>query len=103
MYLDERADGSVASLRPGDAFAITLPENPSTGYRWSVVSDGAPVLRLDADSYRPLGTSAGAPGQHEWRMRVQGVGDAEVEMTYARSWGAQKPARRFSLRVKSRG
>ncbi len=103
MYLDERADGTEATLRPGDAFAVTLPENRSTGYHWSLLSDGAPVLRVDDDSYRPLGAAMGAPGQHEWRMRVQSEGDAALEMVYSRRWEARKPARRFTLRIKSRG
>lgn len=102
MYLDERADGTQVSLRPGDAFAIALPENRSTGYRWSFLSNGAPVLRVDADTFRPLSVLPGAPGQREWRMRAEAEGDAAVEIAYVRSWQAERPARRFTLRVRSR-
>ena len=46
VYLaDEDDNGQTVAMGVGDALQITLPENRSTGYVWSVVTNDETVLR----------------------------------------------------------
>jgi inhibitor of cysteine peptidase len=104
MRIDELGDGTEIAVRPGQALEIALVENPSTGYSWKLLSDGAPVLRLESDRYQaPQTQLAGAPGRHTWVIRVAVAGEATVELAYSRPWETVEPIRRFTLRVKSQG
>src|SRR5581483_7057383 len=41
---EESASGQSMTLPVGETLELRLPENPTTGYRWSVVENGADVL-----------------------------------------------------------
>jgi len=47
VRLGVKDGGRTVVLRTGDTVALSLAENPSTGYSWQVVSSGAPVLYLE--------------------------------------------------------
>ncbi len=102
MRIDERHNATEEAVQPGETLEIVLGENRSSGFRWRLLADGAPVLRLEKDQYHAAAQPLGAPGQHTWLMQVQTVGDATVELAYSRGWQEGQPARRFNVRVKSR-
>jgi hypothetical protein len=49
-WFDENAHRQPVDLRPGDRIIVNLPEDPSTGYTWTL-DILPPPLRLTADSY----------------------------------------------------
>jgi len=68
-------------------------ERPTTGSRWKMVSDGAPICVLVGDSFEaPNDRTPGRTGQHSWTFRVERSGRATIELAVVRSWDAQAPA-----------
>lgn len=99
MRVDESASGTEVRLRVGDAVEVVLPERRTAGFRWQVLSPGAPACRLENDKYTAPPGPPGASGEHSWTFRaVQGGADA-VALAYGRSFGDAPPVRRFELRV----
>jgi inhibitor of cysteine peptidase len=59
VTITEADAGRTVSVTPGQHLVLRLPENPTTGYRWSVPA-GVSVV---SDTYEAGGTQAGAGGQ----------------------------------------
>jgi inhibitor of cysteine peptidase len=99
--LTESADGREISLSPGESFEVCLEERPTTGFRWQIVSDGAPLCVLVSDSFAaPKSHVPGRAGHHSWTFRIEHPGRATVELASRRPWEKQKPpARAFRLTV----
>ena len=90
---DESANGRTIALRPGQTFTIRLTENPTTGFRWQVVSAGAPSCTLVADRVEPPDPQIpGRPGHRTWTFRVEHAGAAVIELAARRPWDPGAPA-----------
>ena len=101
--MGESADGERLTLTPGETWTLRLPENATTGYRWTLESEGGPACALLSES-RPGGDPAvpGQPGTRDWRFRAARTGGAEgrIALRSARPWETDaSPARSFTLTV----
>lgn len=101
--LDAGADGRTIRLAEGSRLRLVLPENPSTGYRWRIAADAAPVLRLEEDASMPGGTAPGSPGTHRWVFRAARPGQAVLRLDHARPWEAVPPAAQVTVTVQVGG
>jgi inhibitor of cysteine peptidase len=101
IQADENANGSERILAVGDELALVLPENPTTGFRWELVSDGVPACRLEGDEYRSPSGLPGAGGTHQWRFRATQAGIGTIELRYRRPW-LKDAAKTFRLAVRVR-
>ena len=100
MEIDGPAGPSAVTLSAGEELTIRLPENPTTGYRWSVNPDSfGGVLTLLDSSYEPGGPGVGAAGVRTFRFAATAAGTAQVTLSLARSWEAAAPAEQYSLAV----
>jgi len=99
MRVDETANGTEIRMKVGETLDVVLAETRTTGYRWNVASDGAPVCRLGHDRFEAPSAVPGAPGRHTWTFTAVQVGAATIELAYARSFAGGEAARRFTLRV----
>jgi inhibitor of cysteine peptidase len=100
MHLDESASGTELRLRAGDTLEVTLAETPTTGYRWRLVSDGAPACRAGSDRFEPPSSmTPGASGRHTFTFTTVQRGAGEIVLVSVRSFGGAEPARRFSVRA----
>ena len=76
-------------LSMGQTLVITLPSNPTTGFRW-VVADAAPgVLRsLGPEVYSNPEDSGlvGSAGQSSWRFEAAQPGSGRLLLVYRRPW-----------------
>src|ERR1051326_5591925 len=99
-HLDKSADGREIELAVGDEFDITLDENPTTGFRWRVTSDGSPACALIKDEFNaPTENRPGQGGSHTWQFRADRAGQGQIQLAYSR--GDQgTPARDFTLRLR---
>lgn len=89
-------DGT-ATLKVGQVLEIALMGNPSTGYQWQVVSDGAPALARTTgpSTPPPMDTQPpmpGAPSIARWWFRAERPGKVTVKLEYRRPWEKDVPA-----------
>jgi predicted secreted protein len=104
IALDAKANGKTVRAHVGDRIVLTLEANASTGYAWSAVSSGAPVLRLDSARYVPGSKPGlvGAPGRYVARFTVRAAGRARIELVYERHTQPKTPpAARFAVTIVS--
>jgi len=100
--LDEGSDGRTVDLAEGQEFVVVLPENPTTGHRWRLESDGAPVCTVVGDAYEPPDPLVpGRGGAHRWRFRCEREGVGAVALVLGRTWEKTGPgARTFRVEVR---
>ncbi len=100
--IDEHSHGRTYETNIGGEIEISLPENPTTGFRWMAMRTGEPVLTLLHDTFEPGRKALGQPGTHAWAFKVVAEGSATIELIYRRSWDAGSAARTFTLHVNAR-
>ncbi len=101
VAIDDSWNGREVTLAEGDTLEVTLPENPTTGFQWSLESNGQPVCSLVDSSFEPSGGPPGAGGRHRWRFAAVRPGQAHVALAYGRPWAqAQRPSRTFAITVR---
>ncbi|MEJ2502745.1 MAG: protease inhibitor I42 family protein [Gemmatimonadota bacterium] len=75
--------GREVPVRTGDRIRLRLPENPTTGYRWS--GDFPDLLRLVNDT-NDAGGAPGAAGHRVFELDVVAAGRADVRLVHRREW-----------------
>lgn len=104
MLVDEAFSGRTVEMTLGETIEVQLNENPTTGFRWQLTSDGSPACALVDDRFiTPVGPP-GRGGQHIWRFRARHPDEAEIELRYLRHWESAKEATtifRIRVRVKN--
>jgi len=95
----EADNGSAVRVRRGQTVEIDLPERPTTGFRWQVVTTPACcVVREDSFAGPAPGAPPGAPGVHSWRLEATRAGDGPFEVRLQPIAGrGGEPARTFSV------
>ncbi|TBU76958.1 peptidase inhibitor I42 [Pseudomonas daroniae] len=94
------------NLHAGQQVILSLPSNPTTGYRWAVREDAASILKsLGPEVYSAAENSdlVGGAGHSTWRFQATGSGEARLLLTYAQPWDASaEPAETFDCRIRVR-
>jgi len=104
MQVGEAVHGQTLDLALGETLSLHLPENRSTGYRWTISSAGEPAIVVLSDTYEAVPGPPGRPGVHVWQLRAVRLGEGRFELAYRRPWeGEQPPARSFSLVLRVAG
>jgi inhibitor of cysteine peptidase len=101
IVVDQNHSGQAIDLSVGQVFELRLAENPTTGYRWTFVHDGAPVCVVISD--RLERQSPGSPGQggtHSWQIKGAATGEADITMQYSRSFQPDAVTNSFALHVR---
>ncbi|MCP1662502.1 MAG: hypothetical protein D5R99_04010 [Methanocalculus sp. MSAO_Arc1] len=99
LTFDQANDGETVTLDTGSRFAISLPENPTTGYTWDL--DVPPGIALVDDEFIPEETGLmGAPGTHIWTFEARTPGTYTIDGKDIRPWEPEAaPADTFTLTV----
>ena len=84
LRLSRDADGTQVALAVGDVVLLALPENPTTGYRWTVDADGLDVV----DEQYSVGerSAVGGAGVRTFRLIARRRGDGVVRGLLKRAW-----------------
>lgn len=76
------------AVTTGEAFALSVPANPSTGYEWALTTPPDPaMLRSTGHRYTPDPDAEGATGvggTDLWTFTAVGPGQTSLTLTYAR-------------------
>jgi inhibitor of cysteine peptidase len=100
--VEVRTHNSSVTVAPGDRIVIRIPENPTTGYQWSL-RDIPSLLVLERDEFMPPSQpTPGAGGERVVVLRAPaGIasGSGEVVLVLQRPWETQ-PADQFHIKVR---
>jgi inhibitor of cysteine peptidase len=103
--LTEKNGGETLKLKKGDTITLTLPSNPTTGFRWQVVRVNPELVALDGKpSYKPAAKGLiGGGGRQTFTFKAADVGWSQLELYYWRGFekGKNPPAKKFSLTVEA--
>jgi inhibitor of cysteine peptidase len=96
--------GQTIRLQVGQQLAVTLPSNPSTGYRWKVETIVDQILRqMGEPEYQSMAstgtTMAGEGGSETFRFEAVGRGEAPLRLFYHRPAEDGEPAEIFFLMI----
>ncbi len=92
----------AGTVNAGDTLKITLPSNPSTGFKWGVSTMTAATLAQDGESEYivPDGKALGAYGQEVWTFKAVKTGAGRIDLGYSRPWeGGEKGEWTLSIAV----
>jgi inhibitor of cysteine peptidase len=71
----------------GATIEVTLPENPTTGYRWAVESIDASILQLRNSAYSMNpGVGIGGGGARTMTFHATSVGKTNLMLKLWREW-----------------
>lgn len=94
-------DGRALDARPGSMIVIELPENPTTGFRWSLRSRVEPALIRKSDTFEhPAEPRPGAGGSRRFEFAASARGEATVLLWNWREWeGEGSVEKRYRVTV----
>ena len=100
ITLTQADSGTSIDVSPGDTIAISLAENPTTGYRWAIDDLDAQVVTLVSSSYATAGGGIGAGGTRTITLRAAQAGTAHPRLKLWREWeGDTSIIERFDMTI----
>jgi inhibitor of cysteine peptidase len=82
--------GKSVEVRPGDTIAISLEENPTTGYRWAIDSLDQHSVTSMGDAHTPAGSGVGGGGTRIFTLQAVKTNTTEVRFKLWREWEGDK-------------
>ena len=102
ITLEEQSD-CPAQLQVGQHLIVSLPSNPTTGYRWAIQDSAGGVLRsLGPEVYKSAsnGELLGSGGQSTWHFQAFEAGNGRLRLTYQQPWEPEaEPAQTFDCPI----
>ncbi|ARQ73595.1 MULTISPECIES: protease inhibitor I42 family protein [Pseudomonas] len=102
VTLEDQSD-CPQQLHVGQQLIVSLPSNPTTGYRWSIQDSAGGVLRsLGPEVYTSSdnGQLLGSGGQSTWRFQVFAPGSGRLRLTSQQPWEPEaEPAQVFDCPI----
>jgi inhibitor of cysteine peptidase len=101
MKVDESFDNKSVTIPVGDTLELSLAENPTTGFRWTLASSGTPICDLKTDEFVAAGQKPGEGGRHIFTFLVSQAGEASIALHSRRKWADADAGRDFTLNVRA--
>lgn len=102
INVEEQSDCPL-QLHVGQPLTVSLPSNPTTGYRWAIQDSAGGVLRsLSPEVYTSTenGQVLGSGGQSTWRFQAIAAGNGRLRLTYQQPWEPEaEPAQTFDCAI----
>lgn len=104
LSVTDADNGKTVTVTEGQNLLVKLQSNPSTGYKWEVVSTDRTFGYPSATKFFPNGGAVGSGGIERltWKTKngpLSMVGSHTVKLEYKRGSGGE-PAKTFSFTVK---
>ncbi|MCV9920840.1 MULTISPECIES: protease inhibitor I42 family protein [Pseudomonas] len=91
-------------LQTGQNLTLSLPSNPTTGYRWLVQNPATNILRpIGAEVYTQPEQAGlvGSAGVSTWRFQAKAPGDGHLILVYQQPWAPEvRPVQTFDCEIK---
>lgn len=88
----EKQSECPVKMSNGQNLIVTLPSNPTTGYRWAIQDSAGGVLRaLGPEVYRNPEDAGvvGAAGVSTWRFQAFAPGTGRLRLTSQQPWAPE--------------
>lgn len=88
----EKQSACPLKMRNGQNLILTLPSNPTTGYRWAIQDSAGGVLHaLGPEVYRNPEDAGvvGAAGVSTWRFQAFAAGNGRLRLTSQQPWAPE--------------
>src|SRR6476660_305647 len=85
LTLTAEDSGTRRTASVGDQVAVSLAENPTTGYRWQAAIDETMLKPVD-DTFEPASAATGAGGTRRLTFELLHDGVTELRLRKVRSW-----------------
>ena len=98
----EKSSDCPLTLNQGQNLILTLPSNPTTGYRWAIQDSAGGVLRaLSPEVYSSTESGViGGGGQSTWRFQAFAAGQGRLRLTSQQPWEPEaEPVETFDCAI----
>lgn len=96
----EKDNGQTVDLRLGNSVRIVLPENATTGYRWTIDRYDDEFIEAMATESHYTGKVLGSGGNVEFTFKGKKMGTGEIVLKEWRHWeGDASITRRFCVNL----
>jgi inhibitor of cysteine peptidase len=97
--------GKTVEVQKGDSITIKLPENPTTGYRWSLDEHDPSALEpVETPSFEAASRAIGGGGGRTFTFIAKAPGQSAVGLNLRRVWEDEKlPQKNFRVNIEIRG
>ena len=106
LILGDDSDCTPLVMRSGQELTLTLPSDPTSGYRWTILQRSDNLKPLGPEVFREQRQDQGgigSAGQSLWRFRAQDAGNAHLALEARQPWDTQAaPQARFDCRIEIR-
>lgn len=91
-------------LQVGQPLTLTLPSNPTTGYRWLVQNPASSILRSLGPEVYSAPEEAGIVGNaglSTWRFEARAAGEGHLVLVYHQPWAPEvRPVQTFDCAIR---
>ena len=104
ITLSRAEHGKSIEAQVGDRIAVSLDENPTTGFRWAIDKSDDDVVALSSSEYAVAPSSrVGGGGQRVVTFEARKAGVAVIHLKLWREWeGDQSVTQRFAVTLRVR-
>lgn len=98
----DNQDACPLALKNGQNLILSLPSNPTTGYRWAIQDSAGGVLRaLGPEVYSSTESGViGGGGQSTWRFQAFAGGQGRLRLTSQQPWAPEaEPVETFECAI----
>jgi inhibitor of cysteine peptidase len=98
LVIDQTQNNASVEIAVGDSLRVQLSENPTTGYRWRLLTNATPALHMVQDDFEASASEPGGGGIKFWTFAAERPGTVALRMELLRSWQPQ-PVGSFALSI----
>jgi len=96
--LTDGDNGGSLDLHVGDTLLLRLPENATTGYRWSFDGLDTTILSARDGEYARSSDAVGSGGDRTWTLTPNAAGTTTLRLKLWREWeGDSSIKKRFEV------
>ena len=100
LTIGESDNGRTLDIGCGESVRVSLPENATTGYRWTIDRYDERVIEAISSEAAYPASALGSGGEVAFTLRGKNVGSGEVTLKYWRHWEGESSVRaRFQVRL----